>query len=149
VLALALLLILGFFASLVAAGWYGITHLPDCSRSGCPPSSGLAILPPMPLGLAILFLSQYGWIRHVERRCGIWFRVPYNAPSSFTFTCYIRRPGVTADAAATALARYTRGGGRPALRRTLVAELATAPFILVTTGLILLGAWLPTYWIPN
>src|SRR5260221_724831 len=35
------------------------------------------------------------------------------------------------------------------LRRTLVAELALVPFLLMTTGLYLLGAWLPTQWIPN
>jgi hypothetical protein len=147
VLALAVLLLLGFFATVVAVGWYGITHLPDCSGPRCPPTIGPVTGAPMLLSLASLWLSQYGWIRHMERRCGIWFRVPYGALGGFT--CYIRRPGVTADAAAAALARYTRGMGRPVARHALVAVLSLVPLFLVVIALALLSAWLPTQWIPN
>lgn len=145
-LALAVLLVLAFFAVYSAVAWYGLTHLPDCSGARCPPTSGQLQGPAMILGLAIARLGQYGWVRQVERRCGIWFRAPDVTLGSLT--CYIRRPGVTAAAAASALARYTRNGERPMARRALVGVLCTAPFFLVLIALVLLNVWLPTQWIP-
>ncbi len=82
----------------------------------------------------------------MERRCGIWFRVPDGTLGGFT--CYVRRPGVTAEAASAALARYTQAVKRPVARRALVDVLFFAPFFLVLIALGVLNAWLPTQWIP-
>jgi hypothetical protein len=143
--ALAVLLLLGFFATYVAVAWYGITHFPDCVGSRCPPSFGYIQWSPIVLGLAIMFVSQYAWIRYVERRCGIWFRVPTGARADFTYY-YIRRPGVTTEDAAAALARYSRGAERPPGFRALEFALLSAPYFLVQIALALLAAWLPTQW---
>jgi hypothetical protein len=125
-------------------GWYGLTHLPDCAGPRCPPSYW-PLQTPVLIGLAIAQLSQYGWIRQVERRCGISFRAPAGALGAYTW--YVRRPGVTAAAAAAALARATRGGvGRPVAGRIFVTMLVSVPFFLAVIALGLLSAWLPTQW---
>ncbi len=143
-LALAGLLVLGSFAAFSAVSWYGLTHLPDCSGPRCPPTYNQLQGPPMLIGLAIMFLGQYWWVRQVERRCGIWFRVPFTLGD---FTCYVRRPGVTA--AAAALAPYTRESTRPVARGAFVAALFFLPFVLVLIALSLLTIWLPTQWMPT
>jgi hypothetical protein len=147
-LALAVLLALGFFAAYGAVGWYGRTHLPVCSGSRCPPSFGQLLTPPLFIGVAIVSLIEYRWVRQVERRCGVWFRVPDGAPLNGV-TGYVRRPGVTAEGAAAELARATRGVmGRPVARRAFVTMLFFVPLFLVLIALGLLIAWLPTQWIP-
>jgi hypothetical protein len=145
-LVLAILLMLSCFAALGAIWWYGITHFPDCAGSRCPPTYGNLGTPICILGLAILWVSQYIWTRHVERRCGIWFRVPDSALGGFT--SYVRRPGVTAEAAASALARYTREAHRSVARSALVIVLILLPYLLVLVAVGLLVAWLPTQWTP-
>jgi hypothetical protein len=142
-LALAGLLVLGSFAAFGAVSWYGLSHLPDCSGPRCPPTYSQLQGPPMLIGLCNAFLSQYAWVRQVERRCGVWFRVPFTLGD---FTCYVRRPGVTAEAAAAALARYTRESTRPMARGAFVAALFFLPFFLVLIALSLLTIWLPTQW---
>ncbi len=137
--------VLGSFAAFGAVGWYGLSHLPDCSGPHCPPTYFQLQGPPMLIGLYIAFLGQYWWARHVERRCGIWFRVPFTPGD---FTCYVRRPGVTAAAAAAALAPYTRESTRPMARVAFVAALFFVPFFLVLIALSLLTSWLPTQWTP-
>jgi hypothetical protein len=146
-LALAVLLPLGFFAVYGVVGWYGLTHLPPCSGSRCPPFYW-PLQTPLLIGLAIAQLSQYGWIRQLERRCGIWFRAPAGALGDCAW--YVRRPGVRAEAAAATLARATRGRvGRPVAWRVFVAVLASVPFFLMVIALGLLSAWLPTQWMPT
>jgi hypothetical protein len=142
-LALAGLLVFGSFAAYGVVAWYGLTHLPDCSGPRCPPTYSQLQGPPMLIGLYIMFLGQYAWIRQVERRCGIWFRVPFTLGD---FTCYVRRPGVTAADAAAALVPYTRDCTRPVAQGAVVAALFLMPFFLVLIALSLLNIWLPTQW---
>jgi hypothetical protein len=146
-LAHAVLLPLGFFTAYGAVGWYAAaSRLTTCSGSRCPPSY-LSLQMPLFIGIAIAQLSRYGWIRLLERRCGVWFRAPASGLGAYTW--YVRRPGVTAEAAAAALARASRGGvGRPMARRVFVTMLVCVPFFLVVIALGLLSAWLPTQWIP-
>jgi hypothetical protein len=146
-LALAVLVTLGFFAAYGAVAWYELIHISICIGSRCPPSFGYLQAPPVFVGVALAWLSQYAWVRQVERRCGVWLRVPAGTLGSVAG--YVRRPGVTAEAAATALARSTRGVmGRPVARQVFVALLFSVPFFLVLIALGLLSAWLPTQWIP-
>jgi hypothetical protein len=145
-LALAGLLVLGSFAAFSAVSWYGLTHLPDCSGPRCPPTYFQLQGPPIVIGIAIMNLGQYLRVRRVERRCGIWFRVPFTLGD---FTCYVRRPGVTPAAAAAALAPYTRDSSRPVARGAFVAALFFLPFALVLIALSLLTTWLPTQWMPT
>ena len=152
-LTVAVLVSLGFFAAYIAATWYGISHFPDCSGSRCPPTYGHFVFAPLVLGFVIMYLIVYGRTRAVERRCGIWFRMPDRGTLG-GFTCYVRAPGVTHQAAAASLAHYSRGRdhrsiARPAARRALATVLSFLPFFLVQTAIALLVAWLPTQWTPT
>jgi len=91
-------------------------------------------------------VGQYRRVRQVERRCGIWFRAVGGALGDFN--CSVRRPGVTAEAAAAALARSTRAVERPMARGALVIALFSVPYFLVLIALNLLTIWLPTQWMP-
>lgn len=147
----AVLLPLGFFAALIAAGWYGISYYPDCVGSRCPPSYSQFASLPWLLGLGIMLLIQYAQVRAMERRCGIRFRMA-EVTMPGNLTSYVRAPGVAPEAAAAALARYrhdSRGGERPAARRMLVTMLYFVPFFLLQITLTLLTAWLPTQWSPT
>lgn len=144
--AVAIALVLGFFAIYSAVAWYGLTHISDCAGPRCAPSYGYIQGAPLALGLAIIFGIQYVWIRHVERRCGIWFRKPDGGRSPFNY--YVRRPGVTAEAAAAAFARYPRRTRRPWGIEALRFALLMVPYFVTLIGLALLAAWLPTQWIP-
>ncbi len=144
-LALAGLLMFGSFAAYGAVSWYVLTHLPNCSGPRCPPTYNQLQGPPIVIGFTIAFLGQYLRVRRVERRCGIWFRAPFTLGD---FTCYVRRPGVTPEAAAAALARYTRDMERPAACGAVVSALFFVPFVLMLIALILLTIWLPTQWMP-
>lgn len=146
-LGLAVVLVCGFFAALVAAGWYGMSHFPDCVGSRCPPTYGNVSGPLSLLSIVIMFLCQYGVVRSAERRCGIWFRVPAGTLGGFTY--YVRSPGVSAEAATAALAHYSRRREGPAARNTLVAVLFFVPFFLVQIGYTVLVAWLATQWSPT
>lgn len=148
-LALAALLLVGLLAALVASGWYGFTHIPDCGASGCPPVFGQLTSLPECVGFAVMFLGQFAWIAQVERRCGVWFRARAIVESGLG--TYIRRPGVTPEAADAALQRYTRGARPPIpmAQVLFVAVLALAPALLVISGGELLSVWLSTQWIPT
>jgi hypothetical protein len=145
-LAFAGLLVLGFFAAYIAIYVYGIRQLPDCSGPRCPPAYSQFPFPTILIGLAIVYVGQYRRVRQVERRCGIWFRAVGGMLDDFN--CYVRRPGVTSEAAAAALARYTRAVERPMARGALVVALFSVPYFLVLIALALVTAWLPTQWTP-
>lgn len=150
-LALAALLLLGMVAGFIAAAWYGLTHFAlHCGPSGCSPSYlGQLSNGPEFVGLTILFLATILRVVYVERRCGVWFRVrDILDVLSSSFGTYIRRPGVTPEAAATALQRYTRDPRRPLARSILMVTLALLPAFLMLAGSLLLATWLSTQWIP-
>jgi hypothetical protein len=92
-----------------------------------------------------LYLGLIGRIAWIERRCGVWFR-----SSGMTVGTYIRRPGVTPEAAATALQRYAREThGRLTLAQfLLLGTLASIPLFVLYIGGMLLSTWLSTQWIP-
>lgn len=147
-LALAALLLLGMFAGFIAAAWFGFTHFSlRCGASGCPPSYlGQLSNGPEFAGLTILFLAPILRVVYVERHCGVWFRGRDILGSSVG--TYIRRPGVTPEAAAVALQRYTRDPRRPLARFVLIVALALLPAFLLLAGSLLLATWLSTQWIP-
>jgi hypothetical protein len=151
-LALAALLLLSLLAVIPLALIYVVTYFPDCGASGCPPSFMEQIsFSPTFLGLFLVQLSQLVGVAWVERRCGIWFRArnPGRNPGESNLGTYIRRPGVTAEAAAARLQRYTSRWSRPGAQFILLAVLAFAPYILLLCGGYLLSTWLSTQWIPG
>lgn len=145
--AFAALLLIGLVVAFAASGWYALTHLADCVTSSCPPPFDEQLVgPPELVGLVIMFLSQFAQIAHLERRCGIWFRGRDIVESSVG--AYVRRPGVTPEAAAAALQRYIPDARRPMARLALVVVLALTPAFLLLIGGELLSTWLSTQWIP-
>jgi hypothetical protein len=153
----ALLLLLmgaGFLASAVASLRF-IPYAP-CGTRGCPPSYPL--FPPsysliqivlasefVTIGLASL--AQYRWLRRVEASSGVWLR--YRDWFNTRGLCYIRQPGVTPEAAASALARFTPAEAMPLARVLATSVFAALPLFLLLIVGFFLQFWLPTQWIPG
>ena len=146
-LVLAGVLVFAVVAMCGIAGWYGLARIPDCAPYHCPPSYWPLSWGMMGVGCLVLFLAQYAWVRHVERRCGIRFRVRDRARGGFQW--YIRQPGVTREAATAALASYARRTARPMALRALIGVLALVPFCVLQIGLMLFVVWLPELWTPS
>ncbi len=146
-LAFAAPLLIGLLAVCVASTWYGITQFPDCSASGCPPSfSGEFTSVSLVIGMACLYVSLSARIAYVERRCGIRFRARKVYESGFN--AYVRRPGVSSEAAVAALQRYTRSTRPPIAQVIFVFALILIPSTLVFSGGEILSTWLSIHWIP-
>jgi hypothetical protein len=143
-LALAIVLLIGLLAALSATTWYTLTHILYWAPAGCPFYVLQLTIPPMDMGGFTLFVSQVVWIAWVQRRCGVWFRGGVGG----VLSGYIRRPGVTPEAAVSALQRYAHAR-RPLAQVALFATLAAIPLILLLTGCELLSNWLATQWIPG
>jgi hypothetical protein len=146
-LILALLLALGSLALWAAVESYKSARSAACSYPHCPPSFSQFSVAITFGGLVGTYLLLYGRIRYMERRYGIWFRALRGVPSSLGI--YIRRPGVTPEAAAAALTRYVRGPASPTAQTCLLVMTVWLPYWLVAIGLYVLAAWLPTQWIPT
>jgi hypothetical protein len=152
-LALGALLLLTLLAAWLVAVWYGATHFLHlgCSGASCPrifpPIFTLQIfMAPLYLGVVFVYFAPLAWFAQVQRRCGVWLRT--RDPNGHTpLGTYIRRPGVTPEAAARALQRYTLGA-RPLAHVLLSAALVFIPFFLMAIGATLLSTWLSTQWIP-
>jgi hypothetical protein len=147
-LALAALLALSLLAAVGVSAWYGVNqHYLVCEAGGCPPDFSLQFtFPQAGVGVFIVFLCYVIRLAWVQRRCGVWFRARY--PDERSLGTYIRRPGVTPEAAATALQRYVHDS-RPLAQVVLRASIALIPFFLLVIGGEFLATWLSTQWIPG
>jgi hypothetical protein len=147
-LALAVLLLCSAVVAFVTSSDYGSSHLSDCGAMGCPPSFSTQLTAPSAmLSVCILYLSQIGRIAWIERQCGVWLRSGIGRNPG----AYIRHPGVTSEAAATALQRYAGEalGSRPLAQFFLLSVLAFLPLFLLAIGDQLLPTWLSMQWIPR
>lgn len=147
-LAAAAMLILSGCAGVVAVFRYGATHFPQCVGPGglrCPPAFVPTALLPFSLGIATQMLCACAAIRYIEWRCGVRFRIV--SGTQVPFGCYLRQPGVSAERASAALARYTGPSDQPFARRTLQIVPFFLPLFLVMIALFGTAAWLPTQWI--
>jgi hypothetical protein len=144
-LALAALLLLSLLVTAIVSIWYGMSHGLDCRPGICPPVPDFSqiALPLLFLSVPITSVIQLVWIAWVERRCGVWFR---SRVDSIGLGTYIRRPGITPEAAAAALQRHLRGANSLA-QLILLAVLALALVCLLIIGVALLTNWLSTQWI--
>ncbi len=146
-LTFAALLLIGLFAAFVGASLYALRHMSDCSASGCPPNfSQLLTSGPELIGLGIMMFSQFARITYVARRSGVWFRT--HETFAFHLGSYIRRPGVTREAAAEGLQRHIRSVRKPIAQDAVLLALALTPAMLLIIGGELLSAWLSMQWIP-
>jgi hypothetical protein len=147
-LALAALLLLSLLATAVVTVWYVTSHSPDCSAVDCPvvpDFTAQMVLPLEFVGVPLANLLYLVWTISVERRSGVWFRSRGGYASLWS---YIRRPGVTSEAAAAALQRNLRGANSLA-QVILLAVLALVLVCLLYIGVALLAHWLATQWIPR
>jgi hypothetical protein len=147
------LLLLSLAVAAVVVTWYTLSHVPSCANVSCPPSLATQLTTtPIVLGLFLMYLSSVVWTAWVERRCGVRFRV---RSANERMRAYIRRPGVTPEAASAALRRYThatRENHPPeqlAMRFSWLLAVPFAIFCLMAIGATLLSAWLSTQWIPG
>jgi hypothetical protein len=143
----ALLFLAGFFASAVL----GLIYIPrtECGARGCPPQ-----YPVLPLLLASEFVTlglsswaQYRWLRRVEASSGVWLRLRDWFAALALF--YIRKPGVTHEAAQAALARFAPAEAMPLARVYAISVLAAIPLLLMFIVGLFLQFWLPAQWIPR
>jgi hypothetical protein len=101
------------------------------------------VIVPLFTGLFISWPYTLLWIAWVERRCGVWFRARTYYEANLGLKTYIRRPGVTPEAAATALQRYThRDRDHPQAQALLLGALSVIPLFLLVSGGALLSVWL-------
>lgn len=150
-LGLAIVLALALLAIFIAASIYSFSEIgrAPCGAQGCAPS--YSVEPIAMLGemgaVGLLFFMRYRQLRRVEVSSGIWLR--YRSSFRTTSLYYVRRPGVTADAAHRALARFTPGAAAPLARIIATSALALIPVALLLSAAIFLDAWLQTQWIPG
>ncbi len=149
-LALTALLVLALLATLLAALVYSLSANARvvCDGPRCPPD-----FPVMPLAtvsmfgaLALTLLGAYRWQCRLEIRTGVWLRYR-DGRATRPLYCG-RRPGVTPEAARTALARYVPADPAVQARLIPVVMLALAPSVLMFSAAIVLEAWLRGQWIP-
>lgn len=144
-LSVSALLLIGLLATFFASTWYVVTHFPECSPSSCAPNfSTQLVFAPEFLGLAAMNLSIIVRTAYAERRGGVWFRARKRSEGGVG--AYIRRPGVTPEAAAAALQYYSRGPIAP--RAIAGIMLALLPMGLLFCGGEVLSNWLSIHWIP-
>lgn len=129
-----------------------IAQFPRCGAQGCPPP-----YPTGPMGMAAMmlvfwltWLAPLIWRRRVEAQCGIVLH--YRSETNIGPFDYVRRPGVTAEAATTALTRFIspRADNEVLAARWLAAFVfAWAPMFIVLLGGLALARWLSDQWMPR
>jgi hypothetical protein len=148
VAALIILLLVAGFIALATSSFLYIDKV-ECGARGCPPTYPLfpIVLASEIVMLALSSLAQYQWLRRAEARSGVWLR--YRGWFTTSALSYIRRPGVTPEAAAAALARFAPAEAMPVARVVATAVLAAIPLILVLAVGYFLQFRLPTQWVPG
>jgi hypothetical protein len=148
-LVLAVLVAAGLMAAFIAFHNYSFSAIGRVSC--CPPDyhyqvTGIAFMSES-AALGLYFFALYRWFRRVEVSCGISIRYLSSLWTAPFY--YVRRPGVTPEAVAEALARIVPHGRVPLAQTILVFVLALTPLVLLLSGSIFLGAWLQLQWIPG
>jgi hypothetical protein len=147
---LVLLLVIVFFGSVAWVVLFNLHHM--CVAEGCPTHPYyMDTVMPVAVGsefaaLTLTRLASYLRLRRVERESGVWLR--YRDIWWARPLYYIRRPGVTPEAAAATLARFGPSGAMPIARVIAVAVLAITPMALLVGAAIFLSWWVQTQWIP-
>lgn len=150
----AILLALALLGSLIASIAYGLDTLPTlgqiCELHSCPPLYPAGSLLPGSVWLALPFIFPAGdrWLSQIEKRCGI--RLQWQLVSLWSSRLvYIRRPGVTSEAAAEALAHFVPADGAPRARVIATFVFVVAPMALLLCAGLFLMTWLRLQWIPG
>jgi hypothetical protein len=139
---LTVALVVGFFASaILSRRGFGDVYV-QCytNGTGCPPTFPLMAIPSASLFAAfvLLYLARARWLRHVEATSHVWLRYrDWSWPSPLY---YVRQPGVTPEAAAAALARFSSARAVPFARRFFIGALVITPYALLVSASFVLTA---------
>jgi hypothetical protein len=147
---LALVILASFIASMAYpyTPFYRVIFIHMCELHGCPPlypagsCTGASLL----LSLPFVFVAAFRWLLHMEARCGIRLSSLTVRPAQMV---YVRRAGVTREAAAAALARFVPRNGAPQARVIAVFVFTMAPLALFGSVGMFLSSWLQLQWIPG
>jgi hypothetical protein len=138
-------------AAVGESGRFAVTDAHLCTvQYGCPPL-------PAPLkGIGIVSLGAaialgYGarslWLHRLEGTSGVWFR--YGGGMGWNTLYYVRKLGVTPEAAATALARVSSARPVPYVRYLFFGALVFSPWMVLWAAAWLLDTWLQYQWLPG
>jgi hypothetical protein len=146
---LAVLLAVALLAMFIAASIFSFAELGSlsCEGQACPPNfpvTSIALVSTF-ASIALSSWTYHRWLRRAEASSGVWLRyrdILWAAP-----LYYVRRPGVTPEAAAAALTRFGLAGGAPLARTFAITVLAMTPLVLLQSASIYLQGWLRFQWI--
>jgi hypothetical protein len=142
--------LVGIFIASSLYGFYELGRLPcRTTGTGCStdfPITGIVIAS-VPAAMALSWVARLRWLRRVEATSHVWLR--YRDWFSMAPPYYVRQPGVTPEAAAAALARFSSAQAAPLARLVGIAGLVMTPYVVLASASWVLGAWLQLQWIPG
>jgi hypothetical protein len=160
-LALGVLLAAALMGAFVGSAVYGLRAAdariaPDGNGclGGCPPPYPLMgmVLAGWGVATALSWPARSLWLRRVEASSHVWLR--YRSWLTATPLYYVRQPGVTPEAAAAALARFSSARHVPSVpvpwaRTFFIGVLAMTPYMVLASASFALSGWLQLQWIPG
>jgi len=142
--------LVGIFIASSLYGFYERGRLPcRTTGTGCSPDFPFIgiLLVTLWAVVALSCIAQIRWLRRVEATSHVWLRYrDWSWPSPL---CYVRQPGVTPEAAAAALARFSSAQAAPVARLVVIGALVMTPYVALVSASWALGAWLQLLWIPG
>jgi hypothetical protein len=142
--------LVGIFIASSLYGFYELGRLPcRTTGTGCStdfPITGIVIAS-MPAAMALSHVARFRWLRRVEVTSHVWLR--YRDWFSMAPPYYVRQPGMTPEAAAAALARFSSAQTVPLARLVVIGALVITPYVLLASTSFVLSAWLQLQWIPG
>jgi hypothetical protein len=140
-----------YFAAPVVSLRFAVKDAHLCTvHNGCPPLpaplKGIAIVS-LWAALALVYWARSLWLRRLEVTSGVWFR--YGAWMRGNRLCYVRKLGVTPEAATAALARVSSARAVPYARYLFFIALVFSPWMVLWVAAWLLDTWLQYQWLPG
>jgi len=152
-LVLGTLLAIELVGIFIASSVYGFIELGrvQCDTNGnrCPPTFSVSwlVIASLCAAIALSGVARFRWLRRVEATCRV--RLLYRDWSSMVPLYYIRQPGMTPEAVAAALTRFSSAQAVPLARLVVLAGLVMTPFVLLASASFVLSAWLQLQWMPG
>jgi hypothetical protein len=138
-------------AAVGESGMFAVKDAHLCTvHEGCPPLTDTLLWIPS-TGLWAAIALGYGarslWLHRLEGTSGVWFR--YGGGMGWNRLYYVRKLGVTPEAAATALARVSSARAVPSARYIFFGALVFSPWMVLWAAAWLLDTWLQYQWLPG
>jgi hypothetical protein len=138
-------------AAVGESGRFAVTDAHLCTvHEGCPPLPA----PLKGIGIVSLWAAMalgYGarslWLHRLEATSGVWFRSGGGMGGNTLY--YVRKLGVTPEAATAALARVSSARAVPHARIIFFNALVFSPWMVLWAAAWLLDTWLQYQWLPG